>query len=49
MLDQHLVHSIIGDKDPDCGPAELRVCVVSTDRHGFLLLDLTGERFSIFG
>ena len=48
MLDEHLVHAIVGGKDPDGGLAQLGVRLVSTGSHGSLLLDLTGERFSIF-
>jgi hypothetical protein len=40
MLDKNLVHAIIGDKDLDCGSAELRVILVLTRGHGSLLLDL---------
>ena len=43
MFDKHLVHTIIGGKDPDCGSAELSVSPgltidVSTRGHGSLLL-----------
>jgi hypothetical protein len=34
-----VVHAIIGDKDLDCGSAELSVNLVLTRGHGFLLLD----------
>ena len=40
MFDKHLVHAIIGGKDPDCGSAELSVNLVLTRGHGSLLLDL---------
>jgi len=38
MLDNDLVHALIGGKDLDCGPAQLRVnllslCLVSTRGH----------------
>ena len=34
MLDDHLVHAIVGDKDPDRGAAELSVGLVLTRGHG---------------
>jgi hypothetical protein len=40
MFDKNLVHAIIGDKDPDCGSAELSVYLVLTRGYGSLLLDL---------
>jgi hypothetical protein len=46
MLDQYLVHAIIGGKDSDRGPAELSVNLGLTigglrRGHGSLLLDLS--------
>jgi hypothetical protein len=40
MFDKHLVHALIGGKDPDRGSTELRLELVLTGRHGALLLDL---------
>src|SRR6266496_3966301 len=37
MFDKNLVHAIIGGKDLDCGSAELRVNLVLTRGHGYLL------------
>jgi hypothetical protein len=39
MLDQHLVHALVGGKDLDCGSAELSVSFYLTSGHGLLLLD----------
>src|ERR1700687_4330907 len=40
MFDKNLVYAVIGDKDPDCGSAELSVNLVLTRGHGSLLLDI---------
>jgi hypothetical protein len=45
MFDQHLVHALIGGKDPDCGSSELSLSLLSlnpglTGGHGSLFLDL---------
>jgi hypothetical protein len=40
MFDQHLVHAIVGSKDPDRGSAELSLNLVLTRGHGSLFLDL---------
>ena len=40
VFDKKLVHAVIGGKDLDCGSAELRLNLVSTGGHGFLLLAL---------
>ena len=40
VFDKHLVHSIIGGKDLDCGSAELSANPVLTRGHGSVLLDL---------
>ena len=40
MFDKHLVHALIGRKDPDCGSAELSVNLGLTRGHGSLLVDL---------
>jgi len=36
MFDKHLVHALIGGKDPDCGSAELSVNLVLVRGHGSL-------------
>src|SRR6267154_754622 len=43
MFDQHLIHALIGDKDPDCDMAELSVNLLTANfwlavGHGSLLL-----------
>jgi hypothetical protein len=40
MLDKNLVHTIVGYKGVDCGPAELSVNLVLMRGHGSLLPDL---------
>jgi hypothetical protein len=45
MLDQNLVHALVGGKDPDCGLADLLVHLLSanialTRGQGSLFLDL---------
>jgi hypothetical protein len=40
MFDKQLVHALIGGKDLDCGPAEMRVNILSRRGHGGALLDL---------
>ena len=37
MFDKHLIHAVIGGKDLDRGPAELRGNVLLANRHGTLL------------
>jgi hypothetical protein len=37
MFDKHLVHALIGGKDPDCDSAELSVNLGLTRGHGSLL------------
>ena len=39
MLDNHLVHALIGGKDLDCGSAELSVNLGLTRGHGSRLLE----------
>jgi hypothetical protein len=46
MLDENLVHAIIGRKDLDCGSVELRANLVLTRGHGSLLLALSYFRES---
>ena len=39
MLDENLIHAIIGGEDADCGLVELRMNLRLTRGHGSLLLD----------
>jgi hypothetical protein len=40
MLDEKLIHALIGGEGPKCGPTELSVNPWLTCGHGFRLLDL---------
>ena len=39
MLDEHLVQTVVHSKDLHCGVTELRVSVLLTPGHSFVLLD----------